>query len=421
MYLIDTLRADHLGCYGYPKPTSPHIDAFAKEATLFVHPVAQSSWTRASIASIFTGLRPLEHGTIGRDDSLSPEAVTLAELLRESGYDTLGLTTNGNVAPSVAFDQGFRTYELIGPAAGEIPAASIDLSQQAFTWLAQIEAQRPLFLFLHTVAPHGPYTPPQPFRDQFAAHVTDTSIGAGKMLKDLHASRIPNPSSLRDDLIALYDAEIASDDARFGGLVAELKRLDLYDSAMIIVVSDHGEEFADHGWWEHGRTLFEEQLRVPLIIKFPNGRGAGRRTTATAQHIDILPTILEQAGVAVPALLPGRSLAGTLNGSFDGSVAAMSYLNLDGNEFDSTVQDRWKLIRQHRQSYGNPLPKTELFDLARDPGEQQNLVDEDPVRVGYLKTLARAATTEESRRLRPKRAVLSESVKEHLRALGYLN
>jgi arylsulfatase A-like enzyme len=295
------------------------------------------------------------------------------------------------------------------------------LSQQAFTWLAQIEAQRPLFLFLHTVAPHGPYTPPQPFRDQFAAHVTDPSIGAGKMLKDLHASRIPNPSSLRDDLIALYDAEIASDDARFGGLVAELKRLDLYDSAMIIVVSDHGEEFADHGWWEHGKTLYEEQTRVPLIIKFPNGYGAGRRIATTAQHIDVLPTILEHAGVAVPASLAGRNLAGMLDDSSGGSVPAMSYLNLDGFETDSTVQDRWKLIRQHRQAYGPRRPKAELFDLGRDPGEQQNLVDQDPVRAGYLQTLQRAATTQETRRIRPKRAVLSESVQEHLRALGYLN
>lgn len=420
VFLIDTLRADHLGCYGYPKPTSPHIDAFAKEATLFVNPVAQSSWTRASVASIFTGLGPFEHGTNGRDDALSEEAVTIAELLRDGGYDTLGLTTNGNVAPAAGFGQGFRRYELIGWAAQGTPNASIDLNQQASEWLAHRTGERPLFLYLHTIAPHGPYTPPPPYREQFAPHVTDPNIGSGKMLKDLFTFRIPNAISLRDDLIALYDAEIASDDARFGALVAELKRLDLYDSAMIILVSDHGEEFADHGWWEHGKTLYQEQLRVPLIVKFPHGHGAGRRIAPIAQHIDLLPTILGQAGLTVPASLAGRNLAGLLTDSDGGPVSARSYLNLDGNEIDSVVQGGWKLVHHHEQAHRGRRPEKELFDLSRDPGEQRNLAGDDPVRVGYFETLLRVANTGETERMRPQRAVLSESVKEQLRALGYL-
>lgn len=419
VYLIDTLRADHLSCYGYAKPTTPHIDAFAKRATRFTHAVAQSSWTRASVASIFTGLRPQAHGVNDRGDALPADALTLAELLHEHGYLTGGLVTNGNVAPSLGFDQGFDSYQLFGGGGAENALPSDQLNQRVSHWLDEHATDQPFFLYVHSIDPHGPYTPPDAYRRSFARGVQDPAIGSLKMLKDIGGFRLTPDERLRKDIISLYDAEIAFNDASFGAFIEELHRRNLYDSALIILVSDHGEEFADHGWWEHGRTLYQEQLHVPLIIKFPGGWEAGRASEAMAQHVDLLPTILAEAGIEIPEGIHGSSLTNRLEEAATDRVDAISYLKLDGNELDSILHEGQKLVRNHEQSYGQPRPSRELYALTEDPAEQRNLVDDSPVLAGYLRTLIVAETSGGPASLPPAKAVLPEDVKEHLRALGY--
>ncbi|HEX6864809.1 MAG TPA: sulfatase, partial [Thermoanaerobaculia bacterium] len=218
VYLVDTLRKDHLGCYGYPKPVSPHVDAFAREATLFKNAVAQSSWTRPSVVSMLTGLLPKTHGVHGRRDALSQEAVTLAEALRGAGYRTAAIVTNANVDRSFGLGQGFESYRLLQH--GRDTAENV--TAQAAEWLDGVSGA-PFFLLLHTIEPHTPYQPPPAFRDRFAAGVPE-ELGRVRTLKALNAGQIPVTPARREGLLSLYDAEIAANDAAFGALVALLKQ-----------------------------------------------------------------------------------------------------------------------------------------------------------------------------------------------------
>ncbi len=420
LYLIDALRADHLGCYGYDPPTSPHIDAFASEAVLFTRAIAQSSWTRSSVASIFTGLDPRAHGANGREDGLAEEVVTIAELLRQAGYATAGFVANGNVAPSMGFGQGFEVYKLMSSGPGQLARAD-ELNEPAFRWLASRTDGRPFFLYLHSIDPHSPYTPAPAYRQRFAPSVTDPETGSMQMIRALENLRQAPSSQLKKDLIALYDAEVASNDAAFGTLVAHLKASGLCDSALIILVADHGEEFLDHGDWEHGKTLYWEQLRVPLIIKLPKGNAAGRTILEPAQHIDLLPTILAFAGLEMPVGLHGNSLLPAVQGANSQQPRAFSYLNLDGREAKSVIVGGMKLISHQRQRALLPRPPVELFDSAADPAEHANLAFEQPVKAGYLAALIAARDRQLQAAPRSERVVLPASVKEQLRALGYLD
>jgi hypothetical protein len=244
VYLVDTLRADHLGCYGYERDTSPHLDRFAAEAVLFTRTVAQSPWTRASVASIFTGLRPQRHGANRRQDALSKEAITLAELLHEHGYETAAIVTNHNVSPELGFGQGFERYEMLGRRDGQ-PIPSSEVTERSVQFLRGRRDGRPLFLYLHTLDPHGPYDPPQPYRARFASGVNDPWIGSVKMLRGLQKYELEPTvdETTRRQLVDLYDGDIAANDASFGALVESLRSLDLYHDSLIVFVSDHGEEF----------------------------------------------------------------------------------------------------------------------------------------------------------------------------------
>ena len=227
-------------------------------------------------------------------------------------------------------------------------------------------------------------------------------------------------TAISSELGALYDAEVAFTDHHFGQLVAWLKNKGLYDSTAILVVSDHGEEFFDHGGWGHGNTLYQEQLAVPLIVKFPGQVGAGQRLDELAQHVDLLPTILDLLGIDSPAHVQGRNLwpsQGLVGGhSTSGGVA---YLNLDGREMDSFVSPRGKLIRYlgaNQAAY-----KFELFDLATDPSERHSLTPSRTVLRGYLlSSLQRAVLLSHPTLLVAGEAILDEELEERLRTLGYI-
>jgi hypothetical protein len=291
VYLIDTLRADHLGAYGYARATSPSIDAFAARATLFANARAQTSWTRTSIASIFTGRRPHHHGVNDRDDALPETAVTLAELLRQQGYSTAGFTTNGNVVSALGFGQGFDIYQYLAgrdengrPLGIRHPQRSDELNTRALTWLAERPRDQPFFLYLHAIDPHYPYTPPPSVRARLAAGV-DPSLGTLAMLAKLVFLQHVASDEELSGIVQLYDAQIAFNDRSFGILCRKLKWQGLFDDALIVLLADHGEEFLDHGGWEHGRSLYDEMLRVPLVFKWPGQRKAAAESPA--QLVDI--------------------------------------------------------------------------------------------------------------------------------------
>ena len=413
VYVVDTLRRDHLGVYGYRRPVSPELDRFAADATTFENAVGQSSWTRASMASVFTGLWPMSHATNGRKDVLAPEAETLAELLQRQGYLTMAIVLNHNVFPVFGFAQGFENYTKM-TRGGAAKATDTFLG-----WLDRRADERPFFAWLHPVDPHDPYVPPPEFRELF-----DDLDG-----EPLELKRPPTREDTTDwspqrmarvvrHLTNLYDAEIAANDRSFGRLLSGLEERGLLEETMIVFVSDHGEEFQEHGGWTHGHNLNSETLDIPLVIRFPD-RGRGERVDDVVQHIDILPTILDYLGIAVPGHVEGRSLLPLVGSPDDADrrqVPAFSFVDLEGRPHLAVVDGDWKLI-ERLEGPGEVL--TRLFDRSEDPGETRNLALERPVLARYLERLIEARAREE-RLLTTSEAELDEETENALRALGYL-
>ncbi len=431
IYLVDTLRADHLGCYGYDKPTSPNIDSFSKSATLFRNPIAQASWTRSAVASVLTGLYAPTHGTIKRLDTLSESVRLLPEVLKNLGYQTAAVVTNGNISSQFGFNRGFDTYRQLKeqPDNPENHQLSDSVNAAAFEWL-RLRSTEPFLLYLHTTDPHNPYMPRSPHREKLAPMVADTTVGSLRKLTALkNTKETPSPDLLRD-ITALYDAEIAFNDAEFGHLIEKLKELDLYDQTMIIFLSDHGEEFLDHGYWEHGNSLFNEQIHIPLIIKFPNGLGKGTNVDSVVRQIDILPTILDYLGQPIPPRLQGSSLLPWLLPSGNGPTAAtepmkatLSHVSIDKRDMMSLILSEKKLI-QTAQDFSfarRDRPHVELFDLRHDWSEQENIADRQPVWAGYLLTLLKYQEQFGGKKASAKEAEIDEGLRRRLQALGYLD
>jgi arylsulfatase A-like enzyme/Tfp pilus assembly protein PilF len=339
---IDTLRADHLPAYGYTRIKTPTIDALATDGVVFERAYSHSPQTFPAHSSMFTGRLPFEHGV--RDNVgylLKDDERTLAELLRNRGFSTGAAVSSYVLRRESGIAQGFAFYDAELPAAA--PESSIAAVQRdgavtveaAERWIASQDGRR-FFLFLHLYEPHKPYSPPTRFA-QYAP----------------------------------YDGEIAYADELVGRIVHALKERDLYDAATIVLLSDHGEGLGDHGEQEHGLFLYDESVRVPFIVKQPGSQGAGRRINTVAQHIDIVPTLLDLVRAPIPTSLRGRSLRPLLD-SRDGTIreqgvygeAFYSRLHFGWSELYSLTDSRYRYIR---------APREELYDLEQDPHEQRNL------------------------------------------------
>ncbi len=413
LYLIDTLRADRLGCYGYPRPVSPRIDAFAESAVLFEQVAAQSSWTRSSMASVFTGRWPPAHGIHSRDDRLAGDLPILPELLRGAGYHTAAFITNPNLGPVFGFDRGYDDYTLMSKAVG-----SDSVFEEVNSWLDARSDPAPFFLWVHTVDPHAPYFAPEPFAGRLAPGV---SAEAGRrsldVLNDLQAGRRELDAGTLDDLQALYDATIAHNDHYFGTFLDELNTRGLLDDALVILLSDHGDEFHEHGNWQHGRALHTESIDVPLIVKLPAAgeEHRGQRVAQRVRQVDLLPTILDLLGLPSDPGVEGQSLLPLIAGSTTETPPAFSYLHLDGPARVSVTADGWKLIQRFEHER---LTRPRLYHVAEDPGETRELAADLPVRTGYLASMIRGKLA--GQRVQAETAEIDEATRKALEALGYL-
>jgi arylsulfatase A-like enzyme len=332
------------------------------------------------------------------------------------------------VARAFGFGQGFDDFVRL-PRRRE---RSAFVTAEALAWL---DARRwrgeaaPFFLYLHTADPHAGYEPPPEFRARFAAHVPRDGTGTRYWLRRVDAGEIPVTAALLDHVGALYDAEVAANDASFGALVAGLRRRGLWDDTAVVVVSDHGEEFHEHGGWDHGKTLHTEVLDVPLLARFP-GLPRGRRVGALAQHIDVLPTLLAYLGLPLPRQVEGRNLlpllaaapgpAGADGKAADAAdaeeTAAFSYLDLDGRRGAAVTSAGWRYLDLRA-----PAPARALYDRAADPAERASRLADRPVRAGYLRARLRARELARRGALGPEPAVIDEELRRDLRALGYLD
>lgn len=417
IYVIDTLRADHVGCYGYPKPITPRIDGFAREAIIFERTVAQSSWTKPSVASIFTGVWPGTHRVVEEDQALSEDAVTLAEVLHAHGFKTAAFVANGHVNNQFGFEQGFEKFVFLLNPDDQTPPPSDFVNRRLFPWLPRYAAAQPFFLYIHTVDPHSPYAPPREFRERFAGHVQDPEIGSLAALKTLRHQGQPTTDRIRD-LVALYDAEVALNDQSFGAFVDKLQSLGVYDDTLVVLTSDHGEEFHEHGTWEHSNHLHGELLDVPLIIKLPAWDDRrGERQRFLAQHIDIGPTILGYLGIPVPAHVEGTDILdiAVRNHEDQGAGSVFSHLDKGGRRSASVIDGAWKLIR-----WGPPASERfELYDLRSDAAEAHDVMAQHPIIAGYLRAQLEIKEARGAE-LSPAVVTADEATRANLKALGYV-
>jgi arylsulfatase A-like enzyme len=396
VYLVDTLRADHTTPYGYTRDTTPELERFAGDAVVFEQAISHASWTKPAVASLFTSLLPGRHRAVQLRDQLDPGHVTLAEMMEAKGYATGAAVANSVIyGQGTNFEQGFDFYAGLH-GEGDRPSKLVEAAGVVDAALRFLDARRgfPTFLYVHTMDPHVPYAPPSPFDRKYEPHPTPDHPAVDPR------SDYKEPKD-RERMIAQYDGDVAYGDQEFGRFVRELQARGLYDDALVVFMADHGEEFLDHGQFLHGKSVFDELIHVPLIVKFPGRRDAGTRVKAQVQVVDVLPTVLESQGLPVPEPphIAGRPLQGAVRGTGP-EPPAVSEISHRGFVAHGMRTRRDKYVRRF-----NPQEDELYFDLARDPGEQTNRIDEAGPRVQLLKRGVEAA-------------MVPNPYRHHLRAVG---
>lgn len=392
LYLVDTLRADHTTPYGYHRNTTPELGKFAKDAVLFETAIAHSSWTKPSVASMMTSRLPSRHRAVQLRDPLDAGQVTLAEMLDAKGFATGAVIANSVVyAADSNFHQGFDVFVGLHGDEGR-RSKMVDTRLVVDRALDFLDSRRglPTFLYVHTMDPHVPYSPPAPFDTMFEPRTTPDHPGVDPR------TDYKEPQD-KERLIAQYDGDIAYGDQQFGRFIGELKRRGVYDDAVILFVADHGEEFLEHGGWLHGRSVFDELVHVPMIVKFPGQRGAAARVKQMVALSDVLPTVLEAVGLPVPdpPVIIGRPLQGV---AFSKVPEPPVVSEISHRSFVSSG------IRTGQAKYIRRFsPQTDelYFDLVKDPKEQTNLMGENPPGARRLR-----AAVEETMQVTPYRYVL---------------
>lgn len=412
---IDTLRADHLGVYGYPRPTSPAIDAWAAGGTLFEDVTSPSPWTLPAHASMLTGLYPSRHGLKELDRQLPGGARTVAEILAAAGWATAAVVNSQHLGPRFGLARGFAEHVYLEERMDqrEPTRALVDL---ALDVLARHREGR-LFLFLHTYDVHSDYRSlPEheaPFLGDYAGPVDGST---GQLIAFRKGELALGPADAAR-LVDLYDAGIRQVDAEFARLLEGVARSGRGDRTTLVLVSDHGEEFLEHGGVLHGRTHFQELLRVPLVIRGP-GVPAARRVTPPVSLADVAPTLLALAGVAPPAGLDGIDLSPTWKRRGGAPAPRLLFAEADHN---NALPDILRTVRdgRHKLTLDRLDRTSRLFDLRQDPGERTDLAGRDPRTTARLR-----AEIGRFLQLRPVgeagSATLSQEEIALLRSLGYL-
>lgn len=411
--LADTLRADHLGVYGYGQDTSPAIDAFARKSLIFSHAYSTSNFTAPAVASIFTGLYPMTH-TMNPPNKhpdqckelpgLPAALETLAELLKRNGYATAAVTPNPWIKRDLGFAQGFETFkELYTARASDVNASAREI-------LKSRKSGKPLFLYLHYMDPHAPYDPPKELRDKFRAE--------------------PGYEPAIAEVLRLYDGDIHYLDREIDGLLSYLKEQKLFDGSAIVFVGDHGEQFGERGQMRHGHQLFNEETWVPLIVK-PPGRFEPDRIESTVSLIDLYPTLLGMAGIAVPEGTSGLSLLNS--GALESRRGVLSEVNLELRQSAFVDRAGKRLLlgsgRDAPAAPGAPAqppsaPADQLigiYDSRAERIERRRI--EDPELEEVLRSAMDASIAEAlSSSRKPARSIreVDPETIERLRSLGYL-
>jgi arylsulfatase len=438
LLVIDTLRADHVHAYGYERETTPWMDKLAGKGVLFERAVAASSWTQPSMASLLTSTYPMVHQVTRTPQShagmsvLPPDLVTISEFLKERGFATHAVSSHPYCSALSGFDQGFDGFDTVSEVISEYEAQEV--MDRAIQWLSSQTVQSEFFLYVHIMGPHFPYVPPPEFQGRFTTERVEEvkAVFRGMDYKQqidfMGAEGVEFFKSRPDllaELIGLYDEEIAFSDSQVGRLWKTLESLGMLPSTMLIVLSDHGEGFLQHGRFGHGNSLFRELLEVPLIIYYPP-LGEGVRVKGMVSLMDVFPAICALFRSAPPYPAQGSSLLPVIGGGKDhapvlSELLIMGIARLTTHEHALIYRPRLKVQRQGR-SFEEP-EAIKLFNLNEDPIEMKDVSGQQPELAGSMvESLLRME--QENRRIKIAPAQsrrINEELRQKLMALGYLH
>ncbi|HEY7335273.1 MAG TPA: sulfatase [Bryobacteraceae bacterium] len=441
---MDTVRADHLPMYGYARDTAPHLREFSQSATLYTRAIAVSDYTLPTHGSIFTGLYPPWHGGLmlpppeSQHQPLRPDSTTLAELLGANGYWAAESVANSAfLAPWTGLTKGFTVSEWERPVDLSPPLHPFYLRERARglmgRWSAQFDKpfrtatdirargeallaqakrnRRPFFIFLNYMDAHWPYTPESARLQEIpgrAAHNLTINVNEGNVSLSL---------AEKEFLISEYDAGIAVEDASIDAVLKRLRALGLYDNTLIIIASDHGEGFMEHGFLDHvaGMT-YQENLHVPLLIKYPQ-QSEGARSDLLVSQVDLLPTILDVAGLPARPGLPGKSLNRAQPSDSD-AVFAVARPGVPGKKNPKIQGARNVIVSGFMKLISWTAGPSEMYDLSSDPGEKRNLYSrDDPRAIALNQRLSKWVASMPP--LKRNAGKMDKSTMERLRSLGY--
>jgi len=461
-YVMDCLRSDFLSCYGHPRETSPRLDALAREGVLFKNSFAQSTWTRPSGASIITGTYPSVHGVNSLRDRLSDKAVTIPALMKQHGFMTIGVSAMPNISPEFGFANGFDVFvelyknrELtekrerlmlgedgmqaaLNLERNELPVVTSEDINDHLIPLIRENSHRDLFIFVWSLDTHDPYFQRDRALARFSRPV-DKPLGG----KGVHAMK---SEAELDILRGLYEDMIYYNDHHFGALIDDMKDLGLYDSSLVIVTGDHGEAFGEHGMNSHAGLPFDEQIRVPLVMKFPETKYGGTVVEGFVQHIDIAPTIFDFIGQGQESnLLQGVSVLPLLSGKdavndfvfaemeqyyfgFHRYVAMRTkeykYIDFFPARNKPPVSAKSVMVRVGRFVRDGRI-KRMLFNLRNDPMERENIFQKERAEGEHFGREVRRILeankkfAERAQYEAPKKVEIDDDTAKQLKALGY--
>jgi arylsulfatase A-like enzyme len=435
--VLDTARRDFFSAYGCSTRTTPSFDAFAGEGIRFDHAYSTSSWTVPAHASLFTGNWPVVHGATQETEWLADEAVTLAEILRDRGFETACFSGNPWISPRANLSQGFETADVVWTGKTQLSGDGLPhkLNRRVFRWLDGRREDRPFLLFVNYIEPHWKYQAPTEWQKKFVpggpVRQDDPAMFAAPQW---YLRRSEVPLDRLPVRTAMYEAELAYTDAVLGELLEGLRSRGLVDRTLIVVTSDHGENHGDLGHVSHMLALNEALIRVPLAVRLPGGERAGTVRQDRVQLADLFPTILGAAGVAAPASspLPSYDLlrdevpaSRPVLAEYYYPEQALGFLPEDAAGSEA-MQPYLRRIRalvdgEHKLVWGSD-GSHELYELTVDPTEREDLAGAEPARVAELVEQLTAIIAPFDRprvEETPAAAPVDAKIEEQLRALGY--
>ena len=453
IYTIDTLRADHASLYGYPRNTTPFLKKLGASGIVFDDAQTQATWTKPAIASLMTSLYSFTHGIVSDADTIPAGSATLAAQLHNAGYVTASIVSTPFVGRATGLDRGFD-YMLEYPVVLRQVNAQTDratdsaaLNKIVFPWLDR-HHDGPFFLYAHATDPHAPYDPPPPFESvfakpaetskferEYAGFKTNHEYGGGAVInRQMCEKGGIDPDRFIQQAENRYDGEILRNDSSFELLVRKLRQLGVLDNTLIIVLSDHGEEFWDHGWTAHGHSVYEELTHSTLMMWNPALFPKPRRISEPVQLIDVMPTVLDLLALKTPPVAEGQSLVplargqpfkrrGLVLSSKFAAVRPQGLVPENSTDSFSIIDSHWTFIYRNKAAKAG-IKKVELYDRTKDPTEQHDLSAQHPEDV-EKKIATLIQWIDAQNRLRQVightgTSQLDQRTLERLRSLGYL-